>query len=133
MVQGSTVASRLSRWLNVTSGLTPRAPLEGRDGGRPLLVHNLAHVGIVDSDAGRLVRRTWARTVTTSRSSVGLDRAPRARRAENSVYVTQPRSRRNGDQPMKNSVRVLIGGLLGFLLALAFIITGNTIATLTHR
>jgi len=34
---------------------------------------------------------------------------------------------------MKNSVRVLLGGVLGFLLALAFIITGSSIATLTHR
>lgn len=34
---------------------------------------------------------------------------------------------------MKDSVRVLLGGVLGFLLALAFIITGSTIATLTHK
>lgn len=34
---------------------------------------------------------------------------------------------------MKDSVRVLLGGALGFLLALAFILTGSTIATLTHR
>jgi len=34
---------------------------------------------------------------------------------------------------MKDSVRVLLGGIIGFLVALAFIITGNTIATLTHR
>ena len=34
---------------------------------------------------------------------------------------------------MKNSVRVLLGGVLGFLLALAFIITGSTLSTLTHK
>jgi len=34
---------------------------------------------------------------------------------------------------MKNSVRVLLGGVLGFLLALAFIITGSSIAMLTHK
>jgi len=34
---------------------------------------------------------------------------------------------------MKDSVRVLLGGVLAFLLALAFILTGSTIATLIHR
>lgn len=34
---------------------------------------------------------------------------------------------------MKDSVRVLLGGIIGFLVALVFIITGNTIATLTHK
>ena len=33
---------------------------------------------------------------------------------------------------MNNSVRILLGGVLGILLALAFIVTGSTIATLTH-
>jgi hypothetical protein len=34
---------------------------------------------------------------------------------------------------MKESTRVLLGGVLGFLLALAFIVTGSTIASLTHK
>jgi len=34
---------------------------------------------------------------------------------------------------MTNSVRGLIGGLIGFLLVLAVAFTGNLIATLTHR
>jgi len=34
---------------------------------------------------------------------------------------------------MKDSVRVLLGGVLGFLQALAFLITGSTLANLTHR
>lgn len=34
---------------------------------------------------------------------------------------------------MKDSVRVLLGGIIGVLVALAFVITGNTIATLAHR
>jgi hypothetical protein len=34
---------------------------------------------------------------------------------------------------MSDRVRVLIGGIVGFLVALAFIITGSTIATLTHK
>jgi len=33
---------------------------------------------------------------------------------------------------MKDSVRVLVGGVLGFLLALAFIITGSAVSTLLH-
>ncbi len=34
---------------------------------------------------------------------------------------------------MKDSVRVLLGGIIGFLVALAFILTGNTIAILIHK
>ncbi len=34
---------------------------------------------------------------------------------------------------MKERVRVLIGGVLGFLLALTFIITGSTISTWVHK
>jgi len=34
---------------------------------------------------------------------------------------------------MSNSARGLIGGLIGFLLVLAVAITGNLLATLTHR
>ena len=34
---------------------------------------------------------------------------------------------------MKDSVRVLLGGIIGFLVALAFIVTGNTISTLIHK
>lgn len=34
---------------------------------------------------------------------------------------------------MKNSVRVLLGGIVGFLLALTFILTGGIISALTHN
>ncbi len=34
---------------------------------------------------------------------------------------------------MRDGVRVLLAGLLGFLMALAFVITGSTVSTLTHK
>ena len=34
---------------------------------------------------------------------------------------------------MKGGMRGLLGGVLGFLLALAFIFAGNFLATLTHK